>query len=109
MRFGPVILLCSVTFACSTDEPPGTPAPPKPAPSAEPEPPPTPGNDVSFESGDTELKGRFYLAADSAAPLLVLVHRLRGDRTEWAPLVERMTHAKKRYSIVWFDLRGHGA
>jgi pimeloyl-ACP methyl ester carboxylesterase len=86
-------------------------APPPPAPSAPevPKAPPTPSQEVTFETSDKiPLSGTLYLATDPTAPVLVLVHRFRGDRAEWAPLVSRLASADKRYTIVNFDLRGHG-
>jgi pimeloyl-ACP methyl ester carboxylesterase len=64
---------------------------------------------VSFEASDKiPLSGTLYPAKDPAAPVLVLVHRFRGDRQEWAPFATRMAAAEPRYTIVNFDLRGHG-
>jgi pimeloyl-ACP methyl ester carboxylesterase len=72
--------------------------------------PPTPSEEVTFETSDkVPLSGTFYLAKDPTAPVLVLVHRFRGDRQEWAPLLTRLAEAKRRYSVLAFDLRGHGA
>src|SRR5688572_22701111 len=71
--------------------------------------PPTPSRTVKFQTDDgLPLAGTFYAAADTTAPLLVLIHRFRGDKSEWAPLADRMAKADKRYSILNFDLRGHG-
>lgn len=84
-------------------------APPAPVPEA-PKEPPTPSEEVSFETADKiPLAGTFYVAKDPAAPILVLVHRFRGDRQEWTPLTKLLVEAPRRYSIVSFDLRGHGA
>jgi pimeloyl-ACP methyl ester carboxylesterase len=72
--------------------------------------PPSVPEEVTFESeGKIPLAGTLYLAKDRSAPLLVLVHRYRGDRQEWAPLATRLAGADKRYTILTFDLRGHGA
>src|SRR5262249_36152907 len=86
-----------------------------PAPSAAPAPPPppkepaTPSEEISFETADKiPLSGTYYLAKDPSAPLLVFVHRYRGDRAEWAPLAARLAEADKRYSMLNFDLRAHG-
>jgi pimeloyl-ACP methyl ester carboxylesterase len=59
-------------------------------------------------SDGVALSGQYYAASSKEAPLLVLVHHFRADRSEWAPLVERLVRAQNRYSIVTFDLRGHG-
>ncbi len=76
---------------------------------APPPPPPTPGGPVTFSSEDgAALSGVLYVAPDHGAPTVVVVHRLYGDRQELSPLVERLREAKKRYSIIAFDLAGHG-
>ena len=110
-RLGWVVLLVAV--GCDTGG-----APPQQAKTAasvapvEPEPPPEPplvSKDVAFESsGDVSLAGRLFLAKDPTAPVLVMVHRYRGDSSEWQPFAKRMAASKKRYTIVTFDLRGHG-
>lgn len=84
-----------------------------PSASAKPPEPPkepaTPSEEVTFETSDeVPLSGTLYLAKDPAAPLLVFVHRFRGDRAEWAPLAARLAEADKRYAMINFDLRGHG-
>jgi alpha-beta hydrolase superfamily lysophospholipase len=72
--------------------------------------PPTPSEPASFETADkVPLAGTIYLAKDPQAPVLVLVHRFRGDSQEWAAFAQRMAQAEHRYTIVNFDLRGHGA
>jgi pimeloyl-ACP methyl ester carboxylesterase len=38
----------------------------------------------------------------------VLVHRLFGDRSEFGPLIERLRRSEPRFSLLAFDLRGHG-
>ncbi len=53
------------------------------------------------------MAGDLY-AADSGAPAVILIHRLNADRAELAPLAERLARSEKRYSILSFDLRGHG-
>jgi alpha-beta hydrolase superfamily lysophospholipase len=104
-----------LALGCSGKEQP-TPAP-SAAPSASavvaapPEPvvPPTVSEAVTFAASDKiPLSGTLYLAADPAAPVLVFVHRFRGDRQEWAPFAARLAAAAHRYTIVNFDLRGHG-
>jgi len=82
-----------------------------PVTSAEPPhaPPLTPET-VTFETADKiPLSGTLYLSKDAAAPLLILVHRFRGERAEWDGLTQRLAAAKRRYTILSFDLRGHGA
>ena len=86
-----------------------------PAPSASvaaPEPPKepaTPSEEVTFETADKiPLSGTLYLAKDPTSPLVVLLHRYRGERVEWAPLAGRLAEAPKRYTVLNFDLRGHG-
>lgn len=71
---------------------------------------PTPGKPATFASSDgAALAGELFVSPEPNAPALILVHRLNGDRAELAPLVERMVIAPKRFSILSFDLRGHGA
>lgn len=97
---------------CSEEKAPVKKAPAPSASVAAPEPPKepaTPSEEVTFETSDKiPLSGTFYFAPDPTAPLVVLVHRYRGDRAEWAPLAARLAEAPKRYSIMNFDLRGHG-
>lgn len=97
--------------ACEpTERPPEQSAPVvSAAPRAEEPPPPTAGKPVTFESEDgATLAGDLYLAKPDA-PAVVLVHRLFGERSEWAPLVESLRRADQRYTVLTFDLRGHGA
>lgn len=64
---------------------------------------------VSFAAEDkVPLKADVLSAESNTAPLLVLVHRFRGDRSEWAPLLTRLASAGKQYRVVSPDLRGHG-
>ncbi len=64
---------------------------------------------VSFAASDSvPLKADLLPAAAKSAPLLVLVHRFRGDRSEWKPLLDRLAVAPKQYRVVNVDLRGHG-
>ena len=117
MRFcSPAVLvaLCVLGCSCSKDKPQPTPTAPSAsasvAPPAVPKEAPTPSEEVTFETEDkVPLAGTLYLAKDPAAPLLVLVHRYRGDRQEWAPIAARLASSDKRYSMLTFDLRGHGA
>jgi pimeloyl-ACP methyl ester carboxylesterase len=101
--------------ACSTGDA-GKVAPkaaPSPATVTSAEPPPEPPlvpEAVTFETADKiPLSGTLYLSKDAAAPLLILVHRFRGERAEWDGLTRRLSAAKRRYTILSFDLRGHGA
>ncbi len=74
--------------------------------------PPVPASqaqEVSFETSDKiPLSGTLYRAGDDTAPVLVFVHRFRGDRKEWEPLADKLAGGDKRFNIVNFDLRGHG-
>jgi alpha-beta hydrolase superfamily lysophospholipase len=105
------LLLSLVAAGCdSGDEASSSPklAPPTPAPTAPPAPPPTGKKTTSFESADgASLAGDLYLAKPTA-PAVVLVHRLHAERAELAPLAERLARAEKRFTILNFDLRGHG-
>lgn len=85
----------------TTASAPVLPAPPAP-------PPPTPKTATTFASKDgAALSGDLYLARPDA-PAVLLVHRLHGDRSELSPLAERLARAEKRYTVLSFDLRGHG-
>jgi alpha-beta hydrolase superfamily lysophospholipase len=108
-----LVLVAGLALGCDSGESkPSTPAPVQPPVSAPtpPEPPPTPKKSVTFSSSDgAALAGDLYLAKNEAAPVAVLVHRLNGDRSELEPLAQRLASAPKRYTILSFDLRGHGA
>jgi alpha-beta hydrolase superfamily lysophospholipase len=97
---------------CQEEPPPVKKAPAPSASVAAPEPPKepaTPSEEVTFETADKiPLSGTLYLAKDPTAPLVVLLHRYRGERVEWAPLAARLAEAPKRYTVLNFDLRGHG-
>jgi alpha-beta hydrolase superfamily lysophospholipase len=97
---------------CSHEPEPVKKAPAPSASVAAPEPPKeptTPSEEVTFETADKiPLSGTLYLAKDPTAPLVVLLHRYRGERVEWAPLAGRLAEAPKRYTVLNFDLRGHG-
>jgi pimeloyl-ACP methyl ester carboxylesterase len=75
--------------------------------------PPLTAEAVTFETADKiPLSGTLYLSKEATAPLLILVHRFRGERAEWDGLTRRLVSgggAKRRYTILSFDLRGHGA
>ncbi len=54
------------------------------------------------------LKGTLTLPATKGkAPVVILAHQFRADRTGWAPLVERL--AARGIGTLALDLRGHGA
>lgn len=78
---------------------------PVPAPAM----PPTPRKPTTFSSDDgAALAGELLSPDDLGAPAVVLIHRHAGDRSEWAPLVERLAGADQRFRVLSFDLRGHG-
>jgi pimeloyl-ACP methyl ester carboxylesterase len=119
MRLSVLLLpmVLSVSFACGRKEeskptPTSAPAAPPASPTAPEKPPPgppTPSSEVSFETSDgVPLAGTHY-DAGAGAPLLVFSHRFRGDRNEWRVILERLAVSEKRYSMVNFDHRGHGA
>lgn len=71
---------------------------------------PTPSTPATFSTSDgAALAGDLYASPEPNAPALVLIHRLNGDRAELAPLIKRLVIAPKRFSLLSFDLRGHGA
>lgn len=54
------------------------------------------------------LKGTLTLpAAKGKAPVVILAHQFRSDRSDWAPLAERL--AERGIGTLALDLRGHGA
>lgn len=111
---GPLVVWLACTGCrCSDDVPP---PPPKAAAPSSSETaqvatePPTPSETVGFASTDGfPLTGTFFESADKNAPLVVFIHRFRGDSSEWQPLAERLALAPKRANLLNFDLRGHGA
>jgi pimeloyl-ACP methyl ester carboxylesterase len=121
MREGPPLrlfasaLLVALVPACSSCD--AGPAPgavtsaAPPAASAPPPPPPaTQGKPATFATEDgAALAGELFAPADPTVPVAVLVHRRHGDSKEFAPLIERLTRSQKRYAVLAFDLRGHGA
>jgi pimeloyl-ACP methyl ester carboxylesterase len=63
--------------------------------------------DVTFTTSDgVELHGT--LVAGQNLPVVILVHQLGSDRSEWAPLVSALSRAPALTTLT-FDLRGHGA
>lgn len=107
-----VLAACWIACESGEAEPRTTPAPSAAtsAPAPEPVLPPTPRAPTTFASSDgAALAGDLYLAADPSAPAVVVLHRLEADRSELAPLVLRLASAKKRFTVLTFDLRGHGA
>ncbi|MFO0566969.1 MAG: alpha/beta fold hydrolase [Polyangiaceae bacterium] len=119
-RFSGSCLLALAALGCDSSEPKETAAPPPAAPAsvlAAPsgsEPPlpvvATPSHPVSFSSADgAALSGELWESPEPNAPALILVHRLHGDRSELVPFAKRLALAARRYSVLSFDLRGHGA
>ncbi len=64
-----------------------------PAPTLPPGPPPEP-QEIVFTGGQGELRGRYYPAATASAPLVVLMHWVGGDMTDWNEIA------------VWLQNRG---
>jgi alpha-beta hydrolase superfamily lysophospholipase len=97
-------------MGCDSGKPKETPPSPPAPVSAAPAPvPPTVKRAASFGSEDgAALTGDLYVASDITAPAVILIHRLSAERAELAPLAERLAKSNKRYSILSFDLRGHG-
>jgi pimeloyl-ACP methyl ester carboxylesterase len=117
MRFAlPVAALALLSLASckSKDAPQAAPKAPSAAPSASaapevPKDPPSVSEEVTFPAKDgAPLAGTLYLAKDPAAPLLVFVHRYRGDRKEWTKVLGTLASSPKRFTMLAFDLRGHG-
>jgi pimeloyl-ACP methyl ester carboxylesterase len=108
-------LLLALVPGCSSCEAGPTPgtvtSAPSPVASAPPPPPPaTQGKPATFATEDgAALAGELFAPVDPSVPIAVLVHRRHGDRKEFAPLIERLARSQKRYAVLAFDLRGHGA
>ena len=107
-----VLALVLASGACDADPtPPTATAPPSASASAQaaPLPPPTASKPVTFHAADkTPLAGDLYLAEDRTAPVVVFAHAFRADRREWEPLATRLAAGRKRFTLLTFDLRGHG-
>ncbi|MCA9633650.1 MAG: alpha/beta fold hydrolase [Myxococcales bacterium] len=113
LRLGLVLAATWLAGGCSCEEEHLTPNPTQSAPvssaSVTTAPTALKLEQVSFAASDTVPLTADLLPADSKrAPLLVLVHRFRGDRGEWNPLLDRLAVAPKQYRVVNVDLRGHG-
>ncbi len=62
---------------------------------------------VSFETRDGfVLKGDLTSAADTSAPVAILLHMYRSDRSAWAPLVPDLAAAG--FTVLAIDQRAHG-
>ena len=62
---------------------------------------------VSFETGDGfVLKGDLSSAADADAPVAILLHMYRSNRSAWAPLVPDLAAAG--FTVLAIDQRAHG-
>ena len=108
-----VLFCCSLLLftgcdAADTDQP-APPKPKQPAAAKSAAPAPSKPRPVHFEAEDgTKLSGDLYLAKPSA-PAVVFLHRLYGTRQEFAPLLERLAKLQPAFTLLAFDLRGHGA
>jgi pimeloyl-ACP methyl ester carboxylesterase len=62
---------------------------------------------VSFETSDGfVLKGDLTSATDTNAPVAILLHMYRSDRSAWAPLVPDLVAAG--FTVLAIDQRAHG-
>lgn len=61
-------------------------------------------------TGGSRLVGDITVppAADEKTPVVLMVHRYRGDRGEWQPLVDQLAAHSKPWVSFRFDLPGHG-
>lgn len=103
-------LVCCLLAACgSREEARPEPARAVEAPAPEPATAPLPEpRDVRFVTEDgVTLVGDLWPARDPSAPLVVLVHQLGSDRSEWAAIRERLRE-EPAIATLAFDLRGHG-
>ena len=63
---------------------------------------------VTWTSKDkTRLVGSWY-QGPADAPVVLLAHRLSGQRRDWVPLVTRLLAEGPPVSVMALDLRGHG-
>ncbi|RPH96277.1 alpha/beta fold hydrolase [candidate division KSB1 bacterium] len=63
--------------------------------------------EIIFATKDSvSIAGSFYPAPVSPAPAVVLVHMLRKNRSSWTDIA--LTLQKNGFSVLTFDLRGHG-
>ena len=66
-----------------------------------------PPRTVSFETSDGfVLKGDLTSAADTDAPVAILLHMYRSNRSAWAPLVPDLVAAG--FTVLAIDQRAHG-
>lgn len=64
---------------------------------------------VTLETFDSEVIAADYYApqpSKTGAPMAILLHMYRSDRTAWKPLIEPLHQAG--FAILAIDLRGHG-
>jgi pimeloyl-ACP methyl ester carboxylesterase len=62
---------------------------------------------VSFETGDGfAIAGDLTSSADTSAPIAILLHMYRSDRSAWAPLVPELVEAG--FTVLAIDQRAHG-
>jgi dienelactone hydrolase len=62
---------------------------------------------VSFETSDGfVLKGDLTSSADTSAPIAILLHMYRSDRSAWKPLVPDLVTAG--FTVLAIDQRAHG-
>lgn len=123
------LLACGLLFSCKSDPPPPSTTPPlvtprpalPPSASAATSPgapasataPPRPRvipteQVISFAGqGGVSLSAGWYKASPEA-PVVVLLHRLGGQRAEWQPLVQRLLKDGPELSLLVLDQRGHG-
>jgi len=73
------------------------------------QPAPKPESFSATTPDGVRIEASRWVAQEPSTTVVLLVHRLGGDRSEWTPLVERLLPTKQPMHIVSFDLRGHGA
>lgn len=62
---------------------------------------------VTFETSDGfTIHADLYSAADTSAPVAILLHMYRSDRSAWSPLVPALTGAG--FTVLAIDQRAHG-
>lgn len=111
MRTAPCLVL--LLAACSSDPAPSAPRPttreaPLEAIEAVPDEAPPAPREVRFDTPDgVTIVGELAPAASPEAGAVILLHQLGSDRSEWAPLVERL-HAAPSITTLAIDMRGHG-
>jgi pimeloyl-ACP methyl ester carboxylesterase len=97
------------TASALASAPASAPAPIPERPRRPTQPAPKPESFSATTPDGVRIEASRWVAKEPSTTVVILVHRLGGDRSEWTPLVERLLPTKQPMHLVSFDLRGHGA